>query len=455
MKITLKILNGTLILLFVFAFSSCETEPWTPLFNPDSLDDFTQLGGEAIYELEGGVIIGTTVANTPNSFLATKEQYGDFILKYSIMVDTLLNSGVQIRSNAYLNGRVHGYQVEIDPSPRGYSGGIYDEARRAWLHDLAGNEAGHDAFKNGKWNHYRVEAIGYSIKTWINGVMCANLVDAVDDRGFIAFQVHSIDAAENPARVGVQVKWKDIGIITEDLETYRFKGKEPIPAKVFSLSNQLTENEKAEGWEMLFDGKSMEKWRGAHKETFPDEGWKVDDGILAINAESGGESTEAGDIVTREQFSDFEFSLEFKLTPGANSGIKYFVTENEKISGSAIGLEYQLLDDEKNEDAKAGRDGNRTTASLYDLIPAGEKYIREPGMWNMARIVSKDNKVEHYLNGSKEVDFVRGSAAFRDLVAISKYKNWENFGEAEAGHILLQEHGHKVSFRNIKIKRLD
>ncbi|MCK5465782.1 MAG: DUF1080 domain-containing protein [Bacteroidales bacterium] len=455
MKITLKILNGILIMLFVFAFSSCETEPWTPLFNPDNLDDFTQLGGEAIYELENGVIIGTTVANTPNSFLATNKQYGDFILKYSIMVDTLLNSGVQIRSNAYLNGRVHGYQVEIDPSLRGYSGGIYDEARRAWLHDLGDNEAGRNAFKNGEWNHYRVEAIGNSIKTWINGIMCANLVDAIDDRGFIAFQVHGINAAENPATVGVQVKWKDIGIITEDLETYRSKGEDPIPAKVFSLTNQLTETEKGDGWEMLFDGSSTEKWRGAHKETFPEKGWKAEDGILALYAESGGESAEAGDIVTREQFSDFEFCLEFKLTPGANSGIKYFVTENEESTGSAIGLEYQLLDDERHGDAKAGRDGNRTTASLYDLIPAGEKRIREPGMWNMVRIVSKDRKVEHFLNGSKQVEFVRGSPAFRDLVAISKYKKWENFGEAEAGHILLQEHGNNVSFRNIKIRRLD
>jgi hypothetical protein len=453
MKKTLRFLNGMLIMLFIIAFSSCETEPWTPLFNPANLDDFTQLGGEAIYELENGVIIGTTIANTPNSFLATNKQYDDFILKYSIMVDTLLNSGVQIRSNSYLNGRVHGYQVEIDPSTRGYSGGIYDEARRAWLHDLGDNEAGRNAFKNGKWNHYRVEAIGNSIKTWINGVMCANLVDAVDERGFIAFQVHSIDAAENPARVGVQVKWKDIGIITQNLETYRFKGEEPIPAKVFSLTNQLTDAEKADGWELLFDGKSPEKWRGAHKETFPEEGWTVEDGILAVYAESGGESTEAGDIVTREQFSDFEFCLEFKLTPGANSGIKYFVTENEKTTGSAIGLEYQLLDDERHEDALAGRDGNHTVASLYDLIPAGDKYVREPGMWNMARIVSKDNKVEHYLNGRKQVEFVRGSKEFRDLVAISKYRKWENFGEAEAGHILLQEHGNDVSFRNIKIRR--
>ena len=455
MKKTLKFLNGMLILLFIIAFSSCETEPWTPLFNPDNLDDFTQLGGEAIYELENGVIIGTTVANTPNSFLATNKQYGDFILKYSIMVDTLLNSGVQIRSNAYLNGRVHGYQVEIDPSRRAYSGGIYDEARRAWLHDLADNEAGRKAFNNGEWNHYRVEAIGNSIKTWINGVMCANLVDAVDDIGFIAFQVHGINAEKNPAAVGVQIKWKDIGIITEDLETYRFRGEDPIPAKVFSLTNQLTDAEKADGWEMLFDGKSTEKWRAAHKETFPEKGWTVEDGILTVYAESGGESTEAGDIVTREHFSDFELCLEFKLTPGANSGIKYYVTENEKTSGSAIGLEYQLLDDERNEDAKAGREGNHTMASLYDLIPAGDKRVREPGMWNMARIVSKDQKVEHYLNGSKQVEFVRGSKEFRDLVAISKYKNWENFGEAEAGHVLLQEHGNDVSFRNIKIRRLD
>jgi hypothetical protein len=224
---------------------------------------------------------------------------------------------------------------------------------------------------------------------------------------------------------------------------------------VFSLTNQLTETEKADGWELLFDGSSTEKWRGAHKDTFPEKGWKVEDGILALYAESGGESTEAGDIVTREQFSDFEFSLEFKLTPGANSGIKYFVTENEKTTGSAIGLEYQLLDDERHGDAKAGRDGNRTVASLYDLIPAGEKRIREPGMWNMARIVSMDRKVQHYLNGSKQVEFVRGSPAFRDLVAISKYNKWENFGEAEAGHILLQEHGNNVLFRNIKIRRLD
>jgi hypothetical protein len=280
-------------------------------------------------------------------------------------------------------------------------------------------------------------------------------VDVADDIGFIAFQVHAVNAAENPATVGVQVKWKDIGIMTENLGTYCFRGEDPIPQKVISLTNQLTEAEKADGWELLFDGKTMEKWRGAHRETFPEEGWTVEDGILALHAESGGESAQAGDIVTREKFSDFELSLEFKLTPGANSGIKYFVTENEKTTGSAIGLEYQLLDDERHPDAKAGRDGNRTLASLYDLIPAREKRVREPGLWNMAKIVSKDRKVEHYLNGSKQLEYVRGSEEFRDLVADSKYKIWENFGEAEAGHILLQEHGNDVYFRNIKIRRLE
>ncbi len=452
MKKTLKILNGMLIMALFIA--SCVTEPWTPLFNPNNLDDFTQLGGEAIYELEDGVIIGTTVASTPNSFLSTKEMYGDFILEFKVMVDTLLNSGVQIRSNSYLNGRVHGYQVEIDPSPRAYSAGIYDEARRAWLHDLSENEAGRKAFKNGKWNLYRVEAIGNTIKTWINGVMCANLVDEADDSGFIAFQVHSVNAEENPATVGVQVKWKNVRIMTEDLENYRFRGEDPIPAKEVLLTNQLTKAEKADGWEMLFDGKSTEKWRAAHKETFPEKGWTVENGLLALHAESGGESTEAGDIVTLEQFSDFELNLEFNITPGANSGIKYFVTEGEKTEGSAIGLEYQILDDEKNEDASNGIDGNHTVASLYDLIPAGEKYVREPGQWNMVRIVSKDRKVEHWLNGRKQFEYERGSKAFRDLVAISKYKVWENFGEADAGYILLQEHGHDVFFRNIKIKRL-
>lgn len=208
---------------------------------------------------------------------------------------------------------------------------------------------------------------------------------------------------------------------------------------------------------MLFDGKSNKGWKGAYQKGFPDKGWKVENGELIVMSSDGGESTNGGDIVTEKQYKAFDLSFEFRLTPGANSGLKYFVTLSENNKGSAIGLEYQLLDDKVHPDAKMGRDGNRTLASLYDLIKANkqERFINPPGQWNRGRIiVYPNNHVEHYLNGIKVLEYERGSAAFRELVAISKYKIWPNFGEAPAGHILLQDHGNEVHFRSIKIREL-
>ena len=224
------------------------------------------------------------------------------------------------------------------------------------------------------------------------------------------------------------------------------------------IPNSLSGYEVQDGWKLLFNGKSGEGWKGAYKKTFPEKGWEIKDGIIKVLPSSGAESTNGGDIVTTEQFSAFDLSFEFKLTPGANSGIKYFVTLTENNPGSAIGLEYQLLDDTLHPDAKMGKDGNRTLASLYDLIKANKqsRFIKQPGRWNTGRIiVYPNNHVEHYLNGVKVLEYERGSQAYRDLVAISKYKNWQNFGEAKQGHILLQDHGNEVSFRSIKIKKLN
>jgi len=220
--------------------------------------------------------------------------------------------------------------------------------------------------------------------------------------------------------------------------------------------NTLSPAEEAEGFTLLWDGQSTKGWRGARSDEFPKEGWQIQDGALSVLETGGGESRAGGDIVTVEEFSDFDLRLEFRITPGANSGIKYFVDPGlNKAEGSAIGLEYQLLDDGRHPDAKAGRDGNRTLASLYDLIPAAaNKPVRPIGEWNEARIVSRGRHVEHWLNGARVLEYERGSEAFRALVAISKYKIWKNFGEEERGPILLQDHGNRVSFRRIRIRRL-
>lgn len=225
--------------------------------------------------------------------------------------------------------------------------------------------------------------------------------------------------------------------------------------------NTLTAKEKKDGWKLLFDGKTTTGWRGAYKDKFPDKGWDIKDGMLTIQQSDGKESVAFGDIVTEAEYGDFDLMFDFQLTDGANSGVKYFVVEHQpKPKGSAFGLEYQVLDDDKHPDAKLGRAGNRTVGSLYDLIPASGKKANSIGEWNTGRVVSKGMHVEHYLNGKKVVEYERGGENFRQAVAMSKYKAPDynangRFGEATRGHILLQDHGNKVAYRNIKIKALD
>jgi hypothetical protein len=224
-------------------------------------------------------------------------------------------------------------------------------------------------------------------------------------------------------------------------------------AIIETAPNTLTAKERQEGWKLLFDGKTLNGWRGAYLDSLPARGWDIRDGMLIVRASGGGEAAFGGDLVTIDEYSSFELSVDFRLTEGANSGIKYFVTEQQpKTPGSAKGLEYQILDDAKHPDAKLGINGNRTLASLYDLLPAGNKKVRPIGEWNEARIVVRGKQVEHWLNGAKVLTYERGGKIFLEHKAASKFKDLAGFGEAPKGHILLQDHGNQVFYRNIKIR---
>ena len=451
------------LLLLSILMVSCTPgkSDFVDLFNGENLDNWEIRNGEAPFTVEDGVILGTYVSGTPNTFLCTKETYDDFILTFEGFLGEGTNSGVMIRGQSspdYEDGRVHGYQMEMDPSKRKWTGGIFDEARRGWLYNLERNPAAKSAFKLNEWNQYRVEAIGNTIRVWVNGVQTADLIDDVDASGFIGLQVHSVKEELN----GKQVKFKNIQICTTNLDEHQTQTERSIVQYSY-LKNTLTEREKAEGWKLLWDGKTTNGWRGAKLTSFPQEGWSIMDGELIVADAGGAESENGGDIVTIQQYENFELEADFKFTEGANSGIKYFVdTELNKGAGSSIGCEFQILDDQLHPDAKQGKDGNRTLASLYDLITADAKNFNPDESskrvnkykWNRARIVVNGADVEHYLNGILVVKYNRSGQQWKDQVAASKYKDWPNFGEAKEGNILLQDHGDQVFYKNIKLKEL-
>jgi len=450
----------TTSLVCLLALSHLYGGSWTPLFDGKTLNGWNQKGGEAIYTVKDGAIVGMTVADTPNSFLCTDKEYSDFVLEFDVKQEGFSNSGVMFRALSdpdYQDGRVHGYQCEIDPSERAWTGGIYDEARRGWIFRPQNNPSVKTAYQYGKWNRFRIEAIGNTIRTFVNGIPVSYLTDDMTAKGFFGLQIHSIYGDMKP---GAKVMWKNIRILENDLPEIS-----PV-TDLFTrnlIPNTISPAEEAQGWRLLWDGKTTNGWRRAHEDKFPEAGWEIEDGVLKVLASGGGEAQKAGDIVTIDEFEAFEFQLEFNYAEGANSGIKYFVTEGYGQTvgvGSAIGLEYQILDNERHEDAKKGAAGNRTLASLYDLIPSyqiviGRTVPNKPNEWHHARLIArKDGTVEHWLNGYLVLEYDRTSPLFKALVERSKYKDWEGFGLWEKGHILLQDHGDEVRFRSIKVREL-
>ena len=451
---------GIFVALFFIVLTSKSSaqssdNDWQVLFNGRDLTGWRELNGTHKWEVKEGMIVGTDVHGQPNGFLCTEKEYGDFILELEVSIDTLMNnSGIQFRSRSttdYLNGRVHGYQMEIDPKPQRWSGSIYDEGgRRGWLYTTELNVPGKEAYKNNQWNKYRIECFGTTMRTWVNNIPISHLVDAELTTGFIGLQLHANNPTDPPG--GNQVRFRNIRI--------KSRGIKPSPPDdifvVNTIPNNLSLQEKTNKYYLLWDGKTSKGWEDAYSVGFPNDSWEINENGLTVKT-SGDQSPVSGrDIITTNQFGSFILKFDFRLTKGANSGVKYFVEDLKNKSapvGKAVAaLEYQVVDD-----SMPGVTGNRTLGSLADLLESKKTraHIKKTGEWNQGIIkVFPDKRIEYFLNGYKILEFKRGSAEYLDLVAKSKYKDLQSFGMAPKGHILLEGRGGVVSYRSIKIKEL-
>ena len=360
-------------------------EPFEPLFDGQSLEGWEQRGGKARYFVEEGVIVGETVAKTPNSFLCTKKEFGDFVLEYEFKVDEALNSGVQIRSQSrpdYRNGQVHGYQVEIDPDldprqhggvtrPRLWTGGIYEEGRRGWLNDLFDNAAAREAFKPGDWNHIKVVAVGDWIRTWVNQVPAADLRDSMSLRGFIGLQVHGVGNREGDP---LQVRWRNLKI--QDLGAHR--------------------------WRPIFDGNSLDGWRA-----LPGGKWTVEEG--AIVGRSPRSESRHGILMSEAEYGDFSLRAKFRVHSG-DSGF-YFRCEPVKGGVSVHGFQVEI--DSSQETGGLYETGGRgwVVKPTEDEIPK-KKY--SPGEWSDLSLSAHGGRVVVQINGVKTAELIddeKGRAA--------------------------------------------
>jgi len=212
--------------------------------------------------------------------------------------------------------------------------------------------------------------------------------------------------------------------------------------------NTLMPAEKKAGWTLLFDGKTIDQWRGFKKDNVPDS-WQVQDGAIALVGKNG------GDIITKNQYENYELMLDWKISEGGNSGIIYNVSEDPQYTATYhTGPEMQVLDNERHPDAKMGKNGNRQAGANYDMIPLTKPAVKPVGQWNRVRLVVNKGHVEHWLNGKKVVEYQLGSPEWEALVKQSKFASMPGYGRTQKGHIALQDHGDKVWYKNIKIRQL-
>ena len=383
-----------------------DSEGWEILFNGQDLSGWQLLNGQHDVEVRDSMIVGTTITGVPNGFVATTEEYGDFILELEVKADLLLhNSGIQFRSQSfdeYKNGRVHGYQAEINVTPQRWSGGIYDEARRGWLYILEDHTPAKKAFKNNQWNHYRIEAFGNTNRIWVNGIPTSHLVDDMTTKGFIALQIHSNSRPQMP-KTNQSVYFRNIRIKTENIE--------PSPYdNIFVMnliSNHLSGQEEHQGFSLLWNGKNLDGWRRVDGPQVPDQGLKIEEGILTIDS-----GEEGGFLLTEDQYGPFELKFDFmQHEEYGKAGINYLVSEAADTSSPS-------------------------TSGTYGKLTA--RQTKGAGEWNKGVIkVLPNGVVQYWLNGYEILEYHLESEKFLK------------------GNIRLDATGSPISYRSIKLRLLD
>jgi hypothetical protein len=411
----LSTLTGVMTLA---AAAAAAEEVWIDLFDGNTLTGWVQKNGYATYTVEDGTIVGRTADGSPNSFLCTEKDYGNFELTFEVRVDNELNSGVQIRSqttDGSNHGRVNGPQVEIEASgDNGAEAGyIYGEATgRGWL-TPAERLKPHKHFHDGEWNRFRILADGPRIQTWINDVAIEDLTDEAifetHPRGFIGLQVHGIRKGTGP----YQVAWRNIRL--------RRLPETPRPANV------LTAAEEQQGFQLLFNGRNLEGWKHGGN-------WTVEEGVIARTARGSS-------LVYAERTipDDFELRFEWKVAEGSNSGVYYRPTQ----------YEYQILDNARHPDGKNPR---TSAASLYFCMAPAYDATRPVGEWNEARIVCKGSVIQHWLNGQKVIDFDYHDPRWSFEVELLRQRGGDL--TARGAHLSLQDHGDPVWYRSLRLREI-
>lgn len=383
-----------------------DEKDWQVLFNGQDLAGWQLLNGQHEVEVRDGMIVGTAIAGLPNGFIATSEEYGDFILELEVKADLLLhNSGIQFRSQShdgYRDGRVYGYQAEINITPQRWSGGIYDEARRGWLYILEDETPAKYAYKNNQWNQYRIEAYGTTNRVWVNGIPTSHLVDDMTEKGFIALQIHGNSRPEMP-KSNHDIYFRNIRIKTENIE--------PSPYDdIFVMNlipNTVSGQEKHQGFSLLWNGQNLNGWRGAKGPDVPDQGWQIEEGVLTIDS-----SDEGGLILTEDQYGPFELKFDFM--------------QHEEHGES--GISYLVLD--------ADNTNRPNTSGTYGQLTA--RQTEGAGEWNKGVIkVLPNGVVQYWLNGYEILEY-----------QLDREKLLQ-------GHIRLDGTGSPISYRSIKLRPLD